>query len=148
MYNIGIFNTTNILIDDLDLVEKIVIDLLKSEKENKIELNIIFTDNAEIRQINNTYRNKDYATDVISFALEDDKSFVGLEYRILGDIYISLDKVKEQSEEYKHSFRRELLFLVVHGVLHLLGYDHMTLEDEKVMFDKQEKVLVSYGIER
>ena len=67
---------------------------------------------------------------------------------ILGDIYISLDKVISQSEEYGHSFKRELFFLALHGLLHLLGYDHMKKEDEIVMFGKQEEVLKKYGIER
>ena len=148
MYNIGIFNKTNEEIEDIDLVNEIAIHLLKEEKQDGIELNIIFVDNKEIREINKIYRNKDYETDVISFALEDDDTFIKLDYRILGDIYISLDKVKEQSQEYGHSFRRELLFLVVHGLLHLLGYDHMNEEEEKVMFAKQEKILDSYGIKR
>ncbi len=148
MYNIGIFNKTNEKIEDIDLVNEIAIHLLKEERQEGIELNIIFVDNKEIREINKAYRNKDYETDVISFALEDDDTFIKLDYRILGDIYISLDKVKEQSQEYGHSFRRELLFLVVHGLLHLLGYDHMNEEEEKIMFAKQEKILDSYGIKR
>ena len=69
-------------------------------------------------------------------------------YRVLGDIYICLDKVKSQALEYGHSFKRELSFLAVHGLLHLLGYDHMEKEEEKIMFAKQEEVLSRYGIER
>ena len=65
---------------------------------------------------------------------------------MLGDIYISIDKVKEQAKEYGHSEKRELAFLAVHGLLHLLGYDHMEKEDEKVMFSRQELILDGYGI--
>ena len=87
-------------------------------------------------------------TDVISFALEDDKTFNRTDIRILGDIYISIDKVKSQALEYGHSFKRELYFLCIHGLLHLLGYDHMTKEDEKIMFERQERVLDGFGIKR
>ena len=66
--------------------------------------------------------------------------------QVLGDIYISIDKVKEQAKEYGHSEKRELAFLAVHGLLHLLGYDHMEKEDEKVMFSRQELILDGYGI--
>ena len=68
--------------------------------------------------------------------------------RVLGDIYISIDRARSQAEEYGHSFLREICFLAVHGFYHLLGYDHMTPEDEKVMFGKQEEVLSAYGITR
>ena len=70
------------------------------------------------------------------------------EVRVLGDIYISLDKAKSQALEYGHSFKRELSFLAVHGLFHLLGYDHMTKEDEEIMFKKQEEALNKYGIKR
>ena len=92
--------------------------------------------------------NIDRETDVISFALEDEKSFNRTDIRVLGDIYISIDKARSQALEYGHSFKRELYFLAVHGFLHLLGYDHMKKEDEDVMFKKQEEVLSRYGIER
>ena len=105
--------------------------------------------NEKIQYLNKTYRNIDRETDVITFALEDDETVVnGSDERILGDIYISLDKAKSQAEEYGHSLLRELSFLAVHGFYHLLGYDHMTEEDEKVMFGKQKEVLEEYGITR
>ena len=97
----------------------------------------------------NLYRNIDRETDVITFALEDeDTVIIPDEERILGDVYISLDKAMAQADEYGHSFLREICFLAVHGFYHLLGYDHMTEDDEKVMFAKQEEVLNSYGITR
>ena len=79
---------------------------------------------------------------------EDTEDCCISEYRILGDIYISLDKAKEQAIYYNHSLKREICFLAVHGLLHLLGYDHQTKEDEQIMFKKQEDYLNDYGIER
>ena len=98
-------------------------------------------------EINKTYRGIDRPTDVISFALEEDENYEVKE-RLLGDIYISIDKVYEQAKEYEHSVKRELFFLVTHGFLHLLGYDHMTEEEEKEMFSLQEKILDEYGVKR
>ncbi len=146
MNEINIFNetTTTIKYDLISLVNF----ALNKEKIDNVEFNIILVDNNKIRALNKEYRKIDNHTDVISFALEDiDKSlFEGR--RILGDIYISLDKVEEQSIEYNHSYERELSFLVIHGLLHLLGYDHMKKEDEKIMFKKQEEILNGYGIKR
>ena len=106
-------------------------------------------DNNYIYELNKNYRHIDRETDVITFALEDEDSIVmPTDERILGDIYISIDKAISQAEEYGHSLLRELSFLAVHGFYHLLGYDHMTKEDEEVMFAKQEEVLSSYGITR
>ena len=97
----------------------------------------------QMDKINKEYRNIDKTTDVISFALEDEKRENFTKIRLLGDIYISIDKAKEQAISYEHSLERELSFLAVHGLLHLLGYDHMTKEDEKIMFTKQKEIL--YG---
>lgn len=121
---------------------------LKYLKLNNVVFNIIIVDNETIHSINKEYRGVDRPTDVISFALEDDKSFVQTELRILGDIYISIDKAREQAENYGHSLKRELSFLTIHGLLHLLGYDHMEEKDEKEMFELQELILDGYGIKR
>lgn len=110
-------------------------------------MSIIIVDNKEIHRINKEYRNIDRETDVISFALEEGETF-DEPYKTLGDIYISIDKVYEQAKEYGHSVKRELFFLVTHGFLHLLGYDHMKKEDEEVMFPLQEKILDNYGVRR
>ena len=111
-------------------------------------LNII-VDNEYIHELNRDYRNIDRETDVITFALEDEDSIIlPSDERVLGDIYISIDKAESQALEYGHSLLRELSFLAVHGFYHLLGYDHMRPEDEKVMFKKQEEVLEEYGISR
>lgn len=146
---IGIFNQTEKNIEELEIVEKVLKKALEIEKLENAEFNIIIVDNDYIHELNKTYRNIDRETDVITFALEDDKTMISpVEERILGDIYISIDKAISQSKEYGHSLLRELSFLAVHGFYHLLGYDHMTEEDEKIMMSKQEEVLKIYGIER
>ena len=145
---IGIFNQTNEKLDkELDELKDMLSDFCKREDLGNVIFNIIIIDNPTIHKINKEYRDKDAPTDVISFALEDDKTVIEPDgVRILGDIYISIDKVNEQALEYGHSFKRELSFLAVHGLLHLLGYDHMEKSDEEVMFKKQEEVLNYYEI--
>jgi len=133
-------------IKELETVEKLLNFVVEKEKLNNCVFNIIITDNEYIHKINKEYRGIDRPTDVISFALEDNTDFIEPEFRVLGDIYISLDKVKEQASLYEHSFLRELAFLTIHGLLHLLGYDHMNEEDEKVMFSKQDEILNEFGI--
>ena len=147
---IGIFNKTNVkLSKEISELKKVLIDFCKREKLDNVEFNIIIVNEEEIHAINKKYRNIDRPTDVISFALEDEDTIISPEgIRILGDIYICIEKVFSQKEEYGHSFKREFTFLAVHGLLHLLGYDHMNKEDEKIMFDKQEEVLNYYGIIR
>ncbi len=143
----SIINETDKKIKELDEVEKLVEFALQHEAINDVEFNIIIIDNKRIREINKTYRNIDRETDVISFALEDYED-IKLPHRLLGDIYISIDKAIGQAEEYQHSLLRELSFLSIHGLLHLLGYDHIKKDEEKIMFDKQREILDSYGIKR
>ncbi|APR60905.1 rRNA maturation RNase YbeY [Staphylococcus condimenti] len=118
--------------------------------EDDAELSVTFVNKQEIQEINRDYRNKDKVTDVISFALEEDEPEIeGLDMpRVLGDIIICADVAKEQSDEYGHSFERELGFLALHGFLHLLGYDHMNESDEKEMFGRQKLILDNYGLTR
>lgn len=148
MNNIGIFNETNEEVKELKLLPQLLEFALKSLNVDNVEFNVILVVNEKIQSINKEYRNKDQVTDVISFALEDFKDIVYEDYRVLGDIYISLDKAKDQAVEYGHSFKREICFLTIHGLLHLLGYDHMNEEDEKIMFSEQERILDEYGIKR
>lgn len=149
MNEIGIFNKTKETID-LNGLKELMEYALKMEKVEAVIFNIILINNETIHKINLEYRGIDRATDVISFALEDDKICPNVEGmpRVLGDIYISIEKAKEQAELYGHSFKRELSFLAVHGLLHLLGYDHMEKEDEIVMFGRQELILDGFGIKR
>ena len=122
-----------------------------NHKNNNDELGIIFTDDLGIQEINRIYRNKDVPTDVISFALTDvDDNIIYDEEipRALGDIYISIERTREQAQNYNHSFRRELVFLILHGFLHLCGYDHLTKAEEEVMFSLQNEILATFQINR
>lgn len=149
MNKIGIFNQTEEEVKELETVEKVLYSALEKEHMENTSFNLIIVDNNYIHELNKNYRHIDRETDVITFALEDeDTVIIPDEERILGDVYISLDKAIAQADEYGHSFLREICFLAVHGFYHLLGYDHMTEDDEKVMFTKQEEVLNSYGITR
>ena len=148
MNQFEIINELNEDIKELSEVEKVVLFALNYQKITNAVFNIIIVDKNTIQKLNREYRNKDNVTDVISFALEDDNTFIKTDLRVLGDIYICLDRAKEQASEYGHSLLRELSFLSVHGLLHLLGYDHQTKEDESVMFGLQELILNEYGIKR
>ncbi len=149
MNNVEIFNNTKEEIEELETVKEVLEHAIKKEKLDKVEFNVIIVDNNYIHELNKNYRSIDRETDVITFALEDDDKVVnGSDTRVLGDIYISIDKAKAQAEEYGHSFLREICFLAVHGFYHLLGYDHQTKEEEVVMFGKQEEVLSECGIKR
>ena len=104
---------------------------------------VTIVNNKTIHKINREFRNVDRPTDVISFAFLDDKKEKELKGGPinLGQIIISFEKAEEQAKEYEHSLKREMVFLFVHGMLHLLGYDHMNEEDEKVMFGLQNNIL-------
>ena len=145
---IGLFNETEINVDEyFKIMRKVLKHGLEKLNLKKVEFNVIIVDNNYIHELNRDYRHIDRETDVITFALEDDKTFNPKE-RILGDIYISIDKAISQSEEYGHSLKRELCFLAVHGLLHLLGYDHMEKKDEEVMFKLQEDILDEMDIKK
>lgn len=142
-----LINTTNVMIEELEKVNELISYAVKREKLENAIFNVIIVDNNKIHELNKEYRGIDRVTDVISFALEDFHD-IDLEIRMLGDIYISYEKAKEQADYYGHSYLRELSFLTIHGLLHLLGYDHMKKEDEEVMFKKQEVILNEFGISK
>ena len=143
-----LINETNEKIDQMATIKALLDFIVAKEKLDNCLFNVIFVDNNYIHKINKEYRGIDKETDVISFALEDNIDEVKLEFRILGDIYISVDRAKEQAKEYGHSFLREVSFLTIHGLLHLLGYGHMTKEEEEIMFKKQDELLNEFGITR
>lgn len=129
-------------------VEIYIQEILKKEynPDHDLYLSLKITDNTEIQEINKEYREKDTPTDVISFAYNDNENPGGIE--VIGDIIISIDRVEEQAEEYGHSVSREFYYVLTHGILHLLGYDHMEESDKKEMRTKEEELLAAYGHER
>ena len=154
--DIQFYNQTSESVDTYEaMITTVVNETIKQENltNEMLECSFIFVDNEQIREINANYRQKDAVTDVITFAIEDEMpgeiKIQGIPMpRMLGDVFISLPRTREQAERYGHSFDRELSFLAVHGGLHLLGYDHLEPEEEKIMFGKQEDVLNALGIRR
>ena len=138
----------NDLYNDYDFLPNVIDSTLKHENAEGSIFSIIFVGDDEIHKINRDYRNVDRVTDVISFAFEDDGEKPYNDIRVLGDIYICIPQMQRQAKEYGHSEKRELSFLTVHGLLHLLGYDHMTEEEEKTMFGLQELILDEQNIKR
>ena len=138
----------NDLYKDYEYLYEVIDATLKHEKAEGSIFSIIFVEDEEIHQINREYRNVDRITDVISFAFEDNNDLEYNDIRLLGDIYICIPQMKRQAKEYGHGEERELSFLTVHGLLHLLGYDHMKKDEEKIMFDLQELILDEANIKR
>lgn len=143
-----IINDTDKEVCELEKLNNYIKYVVNELKLDRCEFNIIIIDNERIREINREYRKIDKETDVISFALEDNMDISYDDFRLLGDIYISIDRCYEQAMEYGHSREREICFLATHGILHLLGYDHMESEDEEEMFSLQNKLLDGYDIKR
>lgn len=152
------FEVTN---EMYNLIETTINEALRFENfKLDYEISVVLTDNKEIREINKLYRQIDKETDVLSFPMLDyddgyeEEGEIEIDVEdlnpetgcvVLGDIVISLEKAKQQAEEYGHSFEREISFLVVHSVLHLLGYDHENDEDRIIMREKEEKILSNLG---
>ncbi|HCC08121.1 MAG TPA: rRNA maturation RNase YbeY [Clostridiales bacterium] len=134
--------------DDIkSIIKKVIDETLKFEDYTEnVEISLSFVTNDEIKMLNKQYREIDKITDVLSFPLGDENPETN--EIMLGDIVISLDRAEEQANEYGHEFKREIGFLTVHSMLHLLGYDHENKEDEEVMFAKQEDILGRVGLNR
>ena len=133
------------------LVKRAVLAVLDFEDfGRRAEVSVTFTDNEGIHALNREYRNVDRPTDVLSFPLSDGEDYdTDGDAVLLGDIVISLERAQTQAEEYGHSFEREVAFLTVHSMLHLLGYDHETSpEDERDMFARQDEILICAGMTR
>ena len=138
----------NNLYQNYDYLYEVINHTLEVMDAKESIFTIIFVTKEEIHELNKQYRGVDRVTDVISFAVEDAHDVSLSDIRVLGDIYICIDRMKEQAIEYNHSETRELSFLTVHGLLHLLGYDHQTKEEEEVMFNLQRKILSDLNINR
>ena len=135
--------------DILEKINDIIVETLHYEGyDDDYEVSLSFVDNEEIHELNREYRGVDRATDVLSFPLLTDDFDIEIEEESLGDIVISLERALEQSEEYNHSFEREVCFLVCHSMFHLLGYDHDTEENTRDMRKREEDVLNKLNITR
>ena len=149
-------NRTNFeLTDEIkETLERVCLKSLQYEEFNEdCEISLSIVTNDEIHDINKQFRNIDSPTDVLSFPQltfeEGEEADVNENGEIvLGDIIISIDRAKEQAEEYGHSLKRELAFLSVHSMLHLMGYDHMVPDEEEDMFRRQKEILIEAGIPR
>lgn len=154
---------TVVPVDDetLALIERVIAKAAELEQVEGGEVSVVLIDDAAMLRYNAQYRGVDRTTDVLSFSMlegDDGEPVIGPGEgdgedgppppRLLGDILISMPRARAQAEEYGHSFQRELGFLVVHGFLHLLGYDHDTPEREQAMFSRQEQVLTALGLTR
>jgi len=146
--------TKSVSADIIDLLQRLLMFSAKQEGiSGEAEVSVNFVSNKEIQELNRNYRQQDKPTDVISFALQErvegETPIVGEDIPlVLGDIVVSVEKAEEQAKDYDHSFERELSFLIIHGFLHLLGYDHSHEDEEKLMFQKQEDILGAFGIGR
>ena len=134
MIEISYFNKTEYETEQFETIGTVITknayNYMKVEGDK--EISFIFLNNEEIHEMNRNYREKDYPTDVLTFPGEDD---------YLGDVFISIDKVKEQAIEFNHSIETEMSFMFVHGFLHSIGYDHLNDEEHKTMFDLQDQIL-------
>lgn len=150
------YNAISELPNEEKLIKEVVSRVLEEEKVlPEVDVYITLTNNEEIHKINKEYRDVDRPTDVLSFPMYERDEIAGLKNdtddeieKILGDIIVSIEKVREQAEEYGHSFERELAYLVTHGMLHLLGYDHMIEEEKTVMRKREEEILETLNITR
>lgn len=125
----------------VELIDRVADQTLEHLNKGKnFEISISFVTNEEIKELNKTYLGNDYVTDVLSFPMEDE---FGSEYdnAILGDVVISIDRIREQAEEFKHSFERELAYLFVHSLLHLFGYDHIYEQDKVIMRNEEKSIM-------
>lgn len=133
-----------------EMVKEYIEKVLTREYESEVPvyMSLLLTGNDEIQVINREYRDKDQPTDVISFAYHETEDFDVGPYDTLGDIVISLERVCEQAKEFNHSNKREFFYVLTHGILHLLGYDHIEEEDKAKMREKEEKILKEFGYTR
>ena len=131
----------------IQLLEKAALVSLSYEGwDLDYEISLSLVDDDEIKELNKTYRGMDCPTDVLSFSLVEGNQIIDIEEKLLGDIVISVERAALQADEYNHSFEREMIFLLVHSMFHLMGYDHDTEESAKNMGAKEEAVLSSLNL--
>ncbi len=135
----------NVIFDEFEnkaikknFIKKIAEYVLRELEKSDLEITILIVSNQKITQLNKQYRNNDYSTDVLSFNIDYEDQDSG--YKYLGDVVISGEKAIEQSIEIGHDIERELAILIIHGILHLIGYDHESYEDREIMFETQDQI--------
>lgn len=138
---IDVTNDSNNILFDVELVYDAIRFTLKTHSLDKSEVSVLLTDDCRIRELNREYRGIDSPTDVLAFAMQDDKDSKNLNPNLLGDIVISLETAERQAKATHHSIDREVVLLTIHGILHLIGYDHITNEEASIMFEKQDYLL-------
>lgn len=133
----------------IQLLEKAVLVCLNYENwDLNYEISLSLVDDDEIKELNKTYRGKDGPTDVLSFSLVGGDQIIDIEEKLLGDIVISVERAALQAKEYNHSFEREMVFLLVHSMFHLMGYNHDTEKATKDMRAREKAVLSSLNLIR
>lgn len=140
-----------VAVDDnlIDFLAGVAREVIKSEgHDEKVEVSMVFVDDAYIQGLNKQYRGIDRPTDVLSFAMQEGEPILGGEEIILGDVVISLQAAERQAKEYGHSFFKEAAYLTVHGVLHLMGYDHLRDQEKEIMRKKEEAILARLKIDK
>lgn len=125
-----------------------VLDMERVDSSLPLYVSLLLTGNEQIQAINKEFRGKDSPTDVISFAYHENDNFLVGPYDTLGDIVISIEQVGEQAKDYNHSFLREFYYVLTHGLLHILGYDHLEDNDKKKMREREEEILGHFGYTR
>jgi probable rRNA maturation factor len=138
---IDVANDSNNISFDVELVYNAIRITLNAHSLDECEVSVLLTDDSHMRVLNRDYRGMDSSTDVLAFAMHDDQESKKLNPNILGDIVISLETAERQAEAAHHSFDREVIVLTVHGILHLIGYDHKTQDEANIMFEKQDYLL-------
>lgn len=137
--------------NDNEVLTEYIEEVLEMERMSSalpLYVSLLLTGNDQIQEINKQFRGKDSPTDVISFAYHENDDFLVGPYDTLGDIVISVERVGEQAKDYNHSFTREFYYVLTHGLLHILGYDHIEEEDKKAMREREEEILGHFGYTR
>lgn len=134
--------------DLIDLAVKVIENILLEHNLQNTEVSLVFVDDNYIQELNRDYRGIDKPTDVLSFAMNEGEDMPEEDIKILGDVVISLPRTKRQAKAYGHTFEREFIFLAIHGVLHLLGYDHLNDAEKEKMNEKERYFLTYYGLRK
>lgn len=144
---IAVTNVSSNTAFDVQIVHRAVLATLDAHNLEDYEISVLLTDDSRMTELNREYRGIDAPTDVLAFPQHEGKNTELMNLNVLGDVVVSLETAERQAITEKHSLAEEVAFLTVHGVLHLLGYDHQTQEEATVMFEKQDTILQDLQID-